>query len=89
MAHGFGKGHECWVCGKLLSSYGKMRLHICLHTGERPHLCPVCGKGCISLEGFRRHVRSHENTSELDEKGHVHHDEAVHTIDVVSHQNQD
>lgn len=52
--------HECWVCAKMLASYQKMKLHLCLHTGERPHSCPVCGNGYISLTSYRRHLRSHQ-----------------------------
>ena len=69
--HGCGETHECWVCGKLLSSYHKLELHICLHTGERKHSCAMCGKGYISLKGFKKHMRSHGNSTELSEKDHL------------------
>lgn len=69
--HGFRETHECWVCGKFLSSYSKLELHICLHTGERPHSCPMCMKGYLSLKGLKKHIRSHKNGTKLIEIGNI------------------
>ena len=69
--HGLRETHKCWICGKFLNSYSKLELHICLHTGERPHSCPVCRKGYVSLKGLKKHVRSLENVTEFSKKGNL------------------
>jgi hypothetical protein len=34
----------CDVCHKIFRDIGSLKLHQCVHTGERPYHCDVCNK---------------------------------------------
>lgn len=49
------------TCGKVFKRSSYLRLHVRLHTNERPHVCrfPGCGKAFTRSDSLRCHERSH------------------------------
>ncbi|XP_034534518.1 zinc finger and SCAN domain-containing protein 2-like [Notolabrus celidotus] len=58
------RGHRetsfcCRVCGQSFTLRGNLRIHMMIHSGERPYACTVCGKSFGRRATLVRHVRSH------------------------------
>lgn len=49
----------CRVCGQSFTLRGNLRIHMMIHSGERPYTCTVCGKSFGRRATLVRHVRSH------------------------------
>jgi len=48
---------QCLICGKWLSY--SLRVHMRIHTGERPYKCSTCGKSFYQRTSLRSHLSVH------------------------------
>nr|XP_055023661.1 zinc finger protein 331-like [Misgurnus anguillicaudatus] len=51
--------HVCSFCTKIFLYKKRLRRHLRLHTGERPHSCSLCPKAFILRKTLRKHERIH------------------------------
>lgn len=49
----------CHVCGKSLSTKYSLKVHLTLHTGDRPHACTQCGKRFVNKTNLQIHQNIH------------------------------
>ncbi|XP_071083025.1 zinc finger protein ZFP2-like [Haliotis cracherodii] len=53
------KLHMCELCGQCYSKPSLLKIHLRIHTGEKPFMCDLCGKFHGSANNLRRHMLSH------------------------------
>lgn len=54
-------GFPCEECGKILSSKGNRKLHMKIHSGDRPFKCLVCEKTFTHRGNLNSHMVTHLN----------------------------
>ena len=51
------KQFRCNECGKGFISASRMREHVNIHLGVKPHMCPHCGKSFSNVSNLQAHTR--------------------------------
>ena len=53
------KTHQCNFCQKIYSRHSALKIHMRVHTGEKPYSCTVCKRTFAQAGGLASHRRSH------------------------------
>ena len=55
------RGHECDVCEKRFTTSSSLKIHMRIHTNEKPYECDVCEKRFTQSGSLKIHMRTHTN----------------------------
>ena len=51
--------HICKVCDRVCRTPSQLKVHIRVHSGEKPHMCKICDKLFSSKTHLAQHMRIH------------------------------
>ena len=51
--------HICKVCDKVCKTPSELKVHIRIHSGERPYMCKICDKLFSQISHLPSHMRIH------------------------------
>ncbi|XP_022912163.2 zinc finger protein 883-like isoform X1 [Onthophagus taurus] len=53
------KRFPCYTCHKRFSSFEGLKIHMQMHSGNRPHHCNICNKSFMRKRELDRHIATH------------------------------
>lgn len=51
--------HKCELCNKSYAFLNQLRVHMALHTGEKPYQCEICGRSFRRGFSYKEHMEMH------------------------------